>query len=449
MANQLFLSLGANLGKRRDNLQSAIAALGPILAVETISPVYETVPWGPADQPDFLNACLRGRTLLPAAELIAACKRIERDLGRQPTGPRYGPRPIDIDLLGYGLLATNDADLTLPHPRLAQRAFVLAPLADIAPDWQPAGQGPSVQELLAQVDAGGVRRLDGFKLRRPARFAWRVKTYVMGIVNLTPDSFSGDGLLSRENVQAAAVAQARQFEAAGADILDLGGESTRPGSQPVPAEVELARVLPALEAIRPEVVVPISIDTYRASVAEAALAAGANWINDVWALRMDVRMAAVAAEAGCPVVLMHNRSRPKDVEQEAKLGGRYVGTAYDDLLEDIGRELLEHVETARQAGIRDDHIVLDPGIGFGKSVEQNLRLLDGLGRIKALGFPLLAGPSRKSFIGYSLNLPPEERLEGTAAAVAIAIDRGADVVRVHDVAAMVRVAEMTDRIVRA
>jgi dihydropteroate synthase len=279
-------------------------------------------------------------------------------------------------------------------------------------------------------------------------FNWHERTTIMGIINATPDSFSGDGLLSDENVVASALAQARQFVADGVDILDVGGESTRPGSTPITAVLEKARILPLIAAIRAEMDIPISVDTYRAEVAAAALDAGANWVNDVWGLRMDPDMAGLVAERGCPVVIMHNRSKPKNVEQETRLGGRYVGVAYEDLLTDIRRELEESIDLALAAGVGREQIIIDPGIGFGKTVSQNLTLLDRLDYFKALGFPILLGPSRKSFIGYTLDLPPEERVEGTAAAIAIGIDRGADIIRVHDVKQMVRVARMTDAIVK-
>jgi dihydropteroate synthase len=290
-------------------------------------------------------------------------------------------------------------------------------------------------------------------------FQWGQRTYVMGIINATPDSFSGDGVAQpgdageAEAVSAAviarAVAQARQFLADGADILDVGGESTRPGSLPVSADEELARVVPVVRALRAACpAATISVDTYRATVAAAALDAGADWVNDVWGLRMDPDMAALVAERGCLVVIMHNRSKPKDVAQEQRLGGRYVGIHYGDLLGDIARELTEQMALAFAAGVRAEQIILDPGIGFGKTVEQNVELLDRLGELRSLGRPLLIGPSRKSFIGYTLDLPPDDRVEGTAATVAIGIDRGADIVRVHDVRAIARVARMTDRIVR-
>jgi dihydropteroate synthase len=281
-------------------------------------------------------------------------------------------------------------------------------------------------------------------------FEWGRQTYIMGIINVTPDSFSGDGTLRvRDGDWAArAVAEGQSQVAAGAHLLDVGGESTRPGSQAVPLDEELRRVLPVVAGLAQSVSVPISIDTYKAETARQALDAGATVINDVWGLRMDPAMGRLAAERGAALILMHNRSRPKDAAQSAQLGGRYVGVDYADLMLDIARELSESVQMAAQAGVSADRIILDPGIGFGKTVEQNLELVDRLAELQTLGYPLLVGPSRKSFVGYTLNLPPEQRLEGTAAAVALAIDRGADIVRVHDVEAMARVARIADAIVR-
>ena len=284
---------------------------------------------------------------------------------------------------------------------------------------------------------------------------WGERTYVMGILNLTPDSFSGDGLFvppplsSSLTHEEAGLQEASRFLAAGADILDIGGESTRPGSQPVAAEEELRRVLPTLRAILadfPDALV--SIDTYKSSVAEEALKAGALIVNDVWGLRADPDLASVVARYHAAVVLMHNRSKPANVEVRERLGNAYLGAEYQNLIEDIKRELLGSIEIARAAGIPDTHIILDPGIGFGKTVEQNLELINSLDEIRALGFPVLLGASRKSFIGYTLNLPPDQRQDGTAACVAIGIARGADIVRVHDVEPMLRVARMTDAIVR-
>jgi dihydropteroate synthase len=272
----------------------------------------------------------------------------------------------------------------------------------------------------------------------------------MGVLNVTPDSFSGDGLGGEGDLVARAVDQAAGFVAAGADILDVGGESTRPGASPVTAETEVGRVVPVVAALAdrfPDAI--ISVDTSKAAVADAALGAGAHWLNDVWALKADPEIAAVAARRGVPVVLMHNRSRPQAVEADGRLGAQYKGARYGHLMDDIAAELAALAADARAAGIARERIVLDPGIGFGKTVLQNLALINHLDRLKALGYPLLIGPSRKSFIGQTLDLEAGERDEGTLACVAVGIARGADIVRVHDVKAAARVARMTDAILRA
>ncbi len=281
-------------------------------------------------------------------------------------------------------------------------------------------------------------------------FEWGSRTYVMGILNVTPDSFSGDGIISKGDVVQAALSQADQFLASGADILDVGGESTRPGSAPVNVEEEMERVIPVIHAIHK--IYPgalISIDTYKAQVAEEAIKAGASIVNDVWGLRADSELAYVAAKYKTPVILMHNRSNPASVDVREKLGNAYIGSEYQNLIEDVKRELLESVALAKNAGVEELRIVLDPGIGFGKTREHNLALINRLAEIRSLGYPILLGPSRKSFIGFTLDLPPDQRVEGTAAAVAIGIARGADIVRVHDVREMARVAKMTDAIVRS
>lgn len=275
------------------------------------------------------------------------------------------------------------------------------------------------------------------------------QTYVMGIVNVTPDSFSGDGLLAQKEVIKAALEQASRFVEAGACILDIGGESTRPGAATVSAAEELDRILPVIEAVVDlDLDVLLSVDTYKASVAEAVLKHGVNWVNDIWGLRADPDMARVVARAHAPVVLMHNRSVAGKVILKEKLGGQYAGANYTHFLAEVKTELSALAENALAAGICPEQIILDPGVGFGKSVAQNLELVDRLDEIKALGYPVLLGPSRKSFIGYTLDLPPEDRLEGTEAVCAVGITRGADILRVHDVEAISRVARMCDAIVR-
>ena len=269
-------------------------------------------------------------------------------------------------------------------------------------------------------------------------FRWGSRTYVMGIVNVTPDSFSGDGLATDVD---AAVRRALAFEAQGADIVDVGGESSRPpgsvygeGAAPVPLDEELARVLPVLERLCGVLRIPVSVDTTKAEVARRAVAAGASLINDVWGLQRDPALADVAAEAGVPIVLMHNQH----------------GTAYDDLIPGVIAGLRAGVAEAMSRGVPRERVIVDPGFGFGKTPEHNLELIRRLREVRdALGLPVLVGVSRKSTIGTVLGgLPPDERFEGTAAAVALSIANAADIVRVHDVREMVRVARMADAVVR-
>lgn len=262
-----------------------------------------------------------------------------------------------------------------------------------------------------------------------ASFAWGSRTYVMGILNVTPDSFSGDGL--GDDV-GAAIAQAQRFVAEGADIIDVGGESTRPHSERIDVEEELRRVLPVVERLSRELSVPVSIDTSKAAVAERCLDAGAALVNDIWGLRADAAMADLVARRGVPVILMHNQH----------------GITYRNLMRELIGTLRQSLRLARGAGVPDERIIVDPGIGFGKTKEQNLEVLHRLEELKVLGKPLLLGTSRKSTIGFVLNLPSAQRMEGTAATVALGIAQGADLVRVHDVREMVRVCRMADAVVR-
>lgn len=280
--------------------------------------------------------------------------------------------------------------------------------------------------------------------REAARFepVWGSRTYVMGIVNVTPDSFSGDGILDPVE----AVQRGVQLAANGADILDVGGESSRPGSPPVPVAEELRRVLPVISALREQVGVPISIDTHRAEVAAAAVEAGAAIVNDVWGFRSDPELAGVVARRGVWAVAMHNRHATP--EAGTRVGAYFPKVEYDDLMDEIVAELGDSIAYLRESGVPADRVIVDPGIGFGKTPEQSLQVLARLSELRRLGRPILIGTSRKSSIGLVLDLPPSERVEGTAATVAIGIQNGADVVRVHDLPAMARVARMADAIVR-
>lgn len=254
------------------------------------------------------------------------------------------------------------------------------------------------------------------------------RTLIMGILNVTPDSFSDGG---RFDSVETAVRRAVEMAEEGADLIDIGGESTRPGHEPVTAEEEQRRVLPVIEAVRKAVPLPISVDTYRPETAELALRAGAHLLNDIWGLKHDPRMAQVAARAHAPIILMHNRK-----EQD-----------YNEFVPDVLADLRESVALARAAGIADDRIWLDPGIGFAKDYEDNLELMGRLGELNALGYPVLLATSRKTFIRRTLDLPADDVVEGTGATTALGIAQGCQIVRVHDVRAMKRVAAMTDAIV--
>ncbi len=263
------------------------------------------------------------------------------------------------------------------------------------------------------------------------------KTYIMGILNVTPDSFSDGGLFFDKST---AVKRALQMCEEGADIIDIGGESTRPGSEPVPVEEELRRTIPVIEAIAKEIPIPISIDTYKAEVAQRALDAGASIVNDISGLRYDTGMPRVIAEYKVPVVVMHIRGKPKDMQ---------INPVYEALIPEIMDYLRGSIRLALDAGIQDDMIVIDPGIGFGKTFEQNLNIIHNLQELTSLERPVLIGASRKAFIGKILgDESPGERFEGTAAAVAISILNGANIIRVHDLKEMVKVAKVADAIKR-
>lgn len=264
---------------------------------------------------------------------------------------------------------------------------------------------------------------------RQRLFKWGERTFIMGIVNLSPDSFSGDGLSAADT----AVAQAKRFVQEGADIIDVGGESTRPNYEQVTIDEEIARIVPAIDRLSRELDVPISVDSYKYEVVKQAIQAGAHIINDVWGLKKEPRLAGLASEHNLPIILTSNqRDHP----------------CKGDIMAELIADLRHGIGLCKDAGVEQQNIIIDPGIGFGKTVEQNLEIIHRLAELKVLGQPILLGTSRKSFIGLTLDLPAGERLEGTASTNAIGIANGADIIRVHDVKFMARLARMSDAIVR-
>ncbi len=331
----------------------------------------------------------------------------------------FGPDP------GYGqkssLVATGMPD------QLRQRARVLSSLS------------AESRELLQKIESA----LDNY-LRSDYKITSRgtcldlgSRTHVMGILNVTPDSFSDGGRYTEYD---SALAHAREMAAAGADIIDIGGESTRPGADPLSEQEELRRIIPLIERLSADLAVPISVDTYKSTVAKKALEAGASIINDISGLRFSPDMAQVAAEFGAAVVIMHIKGAPRNMQQNP---------VYADVVGEILSYLEKGIEIALRAGVDRERILVDPGIGFGKTLEHNLTILNRLEELRVLGRPIVLGTSRKRFIGTILGIPEaDQRIDGTAATVALGIERGASVVRVHDVAVMTRVARMTDAIVK-
>ena len=394
-----------------------------------------------------------GKMITPSRGLVASVSRDQGDLaghetppydvegGESPLPPREGEHAGGGGVPG-GIPTVHDFGgdrlsvlIVAPSPTILNAASRLESLGG-DPEKAVAGEIRTALERYRGRQLGTTRCGN-------LTFEWGKRSYVMGIINVTPDSFSGDGLGG--NVDAA-LAQARSFVEAGVDILDVGGESTRPGSAEVSVREEMDRVIPVVKRLAAELSTPISVDSYKLLVVQEALEAGASMINDVWGLRRTEGLGSLAAAYDVPIVLMHNR-RGDTIRTD--LGGHFQQVQYRDLMGEIVQGLRESVEMALAANVQWQNVIVDPGIGFGKTPEQNLVLMRRMRELTSLGRPILMGTSRKSVIGVALGAPMEERLEGTAATVAVSICNGADIVRVHDVREMVRIARMTDAIVRA
>lgn len=287
---------------------------------------------------------------------------------------------------------------------------------------------------MSNYDSGKQKGLGHTRCGRTT-FHWGKRTYIMGIINLSPDSFAGDGLGSVEP----AVDRAKRMAAEGADIIDIGGESTRPSSAPISVDEELSRVIPVLERLTKEISVPLSIDTYKLEVAREALDAGVNMINDIWGLKKEPKLAELAAQREAPIILMSNQ---RDISPDHDV-------TFPDIMSVLISDLQRAIQQALMSGMSREDIIIDPGIGFGKTQQQNLEIIRRLEELEVLSRPVLIGTSRKSVIGRVLGLPFDQRLEGTAATVAIGIAKGADIVRVHDVKEVARVCKMSDAIIRS
>lgn len=469
-----YVAVGSNLGDRYQNIVRALAALEAdrpgTVRVRRTSYLRVTAPMYVTEQPSFLNGAVELDTTLAPLELLRAIKRVEgrlgRDVGPDSAAVRFGPRPVDLDILLFDGEATavdeggheerpcalvmHTEELEIPHPRMAEREFVLSPLNDLDRKdgrlthplvnktmtellqslRRPNGHRPSPEE-----DAPAVRVLP---LPRGRMLLFN-RTLIMGILNVTPDSFSDGGKFSTSAELAAT--RALQLEKDGADIIDVGGESTRPGAEEVAVEEELARVIPAILRIRQASDVPISIDTRHAAVARAAVAAGADVVNDVSGGTHDPAMLACVAALEVPLILMHMRGTPKTMQTLTQYEGE--GEGEGGLVQGVARELRQRSAAAEAAGIPRWRQVVDPGIGFAKDAAGNLALLRGAETLRdSCGdLPFLFGPSRKGFIGkIAGETKPEERDAGTIAACLAALHTGNDetctMLRVHNVKAV-------------
>jgi len=444
--HEVYIGLGSNLGDRVKNISQAIKILEAKKYATVIgtSFLYQTPPALVTDQPMFLNAVCKIKTTLSPQDLLKALKEIENELGRTPT-IRYGPRVIDLDILFYDDIELKTEELQIPHPALHLRHFVLKPLCDITKYLEhPILQKVSVQ-LLNHLDSKEkVKMQKVLPFNEQKSFLLGESTLIMGILNVTPDSFSDGGqYLDVEK----AVKRAIEMENEGAHIIDVGGMSTRPFAEVIPVEEELKRVLPVIKSLKEKVKIPISIDTYRAAVAKAAVEAGASMINDVTGGSGDEAMFDTMCELDVPVILMHNRGNFSTMVNLKDYPN-------DDVVAGVRQELGERVNSALSKGIKRWNIVIDPGLGFAKHPAQSFTLLSKLPELvlpnsPLEGFPILAGPSKKGFIGSVLEHDDiKERSWGTAAACAGLVGSGVDIIRVHDVKEMIDVIKVADAIWR-
>ncbi|KAG0467880.1 hypothetical protein HPP92_017208 [Vanilla planifolia] len=461
----VIIALGSNLGDRVHNFNEALRLMKASgIKILRHGCLYETEPAYVTDQPCFLNSAIRGTTRLRPVELLKELKQIERRLGRVD-GIRYGPRPIDLDILFYGKHKVESEELTIPHERIWERPFVLAPLIDLL-GMAPSNEIEATWHSFARCSGGLFELWKGFgggeesvgreKLRRVLPVAnqlwdWSKKTHVMGVLNLTPDSFSDGGLFQEA---ASAVSQVKRLLSEGADIIDVGAQSTRPFARRLSAEEELGRLIPVMDAVMqiPEMEGKfLSVDTFYAQVAYEAVKRGVHMVNDVSCGQLDPEILAVVAELGVPYIMMHMRGDPCTMQSEQNL-------QYGDVCKEVASELFERVREAELSGIPLWRIILDPGIGFAKGTEHNLEILMGLPSIRkeiakrSLGashVPLLVGPSRKRFLGEICGrCVAVERDPATIAAVTAGILHGANIIRVHNVRDNLDAAKVCDALQR-
>ena len=456
--HRAFVALGSNIGDRLSMIERACRAMkSSELHIVRTSSLWETKAMYVQDQANFLNGVCEIKTSLMPIPLLDRLQAIETELGRVKVVDK-GPRNIDLDILLFESQTVKTERLIIPHLSMLEREFVLRPLCQLIPDetlsmsLQPTQTFQThLRELLKATHDSEAQISSQVHLSEKLKPLTPLlpdrKTSIMAILNLTPDSFSDGGQHSPHDISSLETT-IRQHVDAGATIIDIGGQSSRPGAADIPASEEISRIVPAVKACRKlNLQSAISVDTYRSVVAEEAINAGAHIINDISAGKLDHEMLSTVAKLGCTYILMHMRGTPQTMQSEENC-------TYDgDIIQIVVEELLERIAAAEAAGIRRWRMILDPGIGFAKKQTQNLEILRRFDELrthpKLEGFPWLIGSSRKGFVGAITGAKaPNERIWGTAATVAAAIQQGADIVRVHDVDQMRQVAQMADAIWR-
>ena len=408
----VYLSLGSNIGNRLGYIHEALRHLKQSMIVDQVSFLYQTDPVGFTDQDAFLNCVCKCSTDKQPDEILKSLEMIMTTMGRIRS-VKWGPRIIDIDILFYDDVVIITELLIIPHPRMHERAFVLEPLCDIDPNIIHPSYNKTVRELLDSLDELPLQKVSqiGNKI-----FEWGKRTYVLGIVNATPDSFSGDGIMNKTKDEW--VRRAKQLVLDGADCLDVGAMSSRPGHQLISEDEELKRLIPVICSIRPHVTIPISIDTFRSSVARAAIDAGADMINSIWGAEYDPGILGVVVDKEIPLVLTVNRSVTD-----------YFSTE---------KSLVRMIQDALAAGVYPWNITIDPGIGFVQRTEDNYEVIKSISTIAAYGYPVLVGASRKKFIRQIMNIVDNNALVVSNVIAHVIMARaGASMVRVHDVAVVV------------
>jgi len=459
-----YVALGSNVGDRLRMIEMACNAMESSgdIRIESTSCLWETKAMYVEDQPDFLNGVCKIKTTLDPQALLDRLQSIEKGLGRQKIIDK-GPRNIDLDIILFGDRIVDTERLRIPHALMLEREFVLRPLCQVNPEGHiPGFPRENVEQQLLRLsnspdESSELPMFTKAELRPNMAPLTPLspfkKTHIMSILNVTPDSFS-DGGVHRPLDKGYLRELILEHYKAGATILDIGGQSSRPSAPSVTAEEELSRILPAIEvATEMGIDMAISVDTYRASVAEAAIGAGAHIINDISAGMLDPEMLPTIARLGCSVILMHMRGTPETMMSKENT------TYHGDLVHSILAEIQTRVQAAEAAGIRRWRMILDPGIGFAKNQSQNLEILRRFNEFQShsaepfshlfRGMPWMIGTSRKAFIGHVTDVPePRDRTWGTAATVTAAVRGGVDIVRVHDVNEMVKVVRMADAIYR-